>query len=87
MVQYKKKFDDFIYNEGRSRTIDNIQSSKLEELSNEELLSRFDQCSGKFDWMNYNCEHFIDCMSRDKQKSEQLVIYALIGIALFLILK
>ena len=69
----------------RQRTIDEVQDSKLELLSNEEIMLRFEECKGSFNWMKYNCEHFVDCMLREKQVSEQLVNYVLFASVLYLI--
>mgnify|MGYP003626802801 CR=1 FL=1 len=79
----KESFDEFILD----REFVELQESKLEYLTNEELLKRFEKCEGKFDALDYNCEHFVDCMLGDKKKSEQIRIYVLAAIALFIIFK
>tara|TARA_R110000737_G_scaffold182506_1_gene205977 strand:- start:5 stop:388 length:384 start_codon:yes stop_codon:yes gene_type:complete len=79
----KESFDEFILD----REFVELQESKLEYLTNEELLKRFEKCEGKFDALDYNCEHFVDCMLGHKKKSEQLRIYVLAAIALFIIFK
>jgi len=79
----KESFDEFILD----RELVDVQSSNLENLTNEEILIRFDKCEGKFDALDYNCEHFIDCMLGHKKKSEQVRIYVLAAIALFIIFK
>jgi hypothetical protein len=70
-----------------SREIDEILPSKLENLSNEELIYRFKQCDADFDYLRYNCEHFIDCMEGSKPKSEQAFLYALILVTLIVVIK
>lgn len=79
----KETFDNFIL----SRELVALQPSKLENLTNEELLYRFENCKGKFDFLDYNCEHFIDCMMGEKRRSEQVVLYVLTAITLYLIFK
>ena len=69
------------------REIVEVQSNALENLTNSELLIRFNNCQGKFNVLDYNCEHFIDCMLGHKQRSEQVIIYILVGIALWLLYK
>ena len=83
----KQTFDRFIYNEGDIRKVSNISSSKLENLSNIELNLRLNNCNGSFNWLNYNCEHFIDCVSQKKKISEQVLFCGLITTALILIIK
>ena len=70
-----------------SREVEEILPSKLENLSNEELLYRFKQCDDEFDYLRYNCEHFIDCMEGSRPKSEQAVLYALILVTLIVVIK
>tara|TARA_R100001594_G_C3898777_1_gene230281 strand:- start:46 stop:438 length:393 start_codon:yes stop_codon:yes gene_type:complete len=70
-----------------SREIEEILPSKLENLTNDELRIRFQQCQGDFDYVRYNCEHFIDCMEGSKLKSEQAVIYVLVAVVVLLVLK
>lgn len=79
----KESFDEFILD----RELVELQESKLEYLTNKKLLDRFDKCKGKFNAIDYNCEHFIDCMLGHKQKSEQLILYLLGGIAFWLLYK
>ena len=79
----KEPFDEFILD----RELVELQPSNLENLSNEELLIRFENCKGEFDFLDYNCEHFIDCMMGESRRSEQVVLYILTGITLYLIFK
>ncbi len=83
----KEPYNEFITNKGDRRKIAEIKSSKLQNLSNDELLLRFNSCKGNFSWFNYNCEHFVQCVSRRKQKSEQLIIASILAISVVLILK
>jgi len=69
------------------REIEEVQDSYLEQLTNNQLLERFESCQGDFDLLDYNCEHFIDCMMGDLKKSEQIVIYLLGAVLIYLILK
>ena len=54
------------------RVVEEVIDSDLMNLSYDEIKSRFLECRGDFDVLNYNCEHFIDCMLGDERKSEQL---------------
>ena len=71
----------------QEREIAEVLPSSLENLTNEQIIQRFENCDGDFDYLAFNCEHFIDCMEGTTPKSEQLVVYALIGIAILIILK
>ena len=71
----------------QSREIEEILPSSLENMSNEQIMIRFEQCDGDFDYINYNCEHFVDCMEGSTHKSEQAVLYVLILVTLYLALK
>jgi hypothetical protein len=77
-----EKFKDYI--EDRE-ILQVIEDTELMHLGNEELKTRFLECKGDFDWDDYNCEHFIDCMLRHNQSSEQkelaLQLLAIAGLA------
>lgn len=83
----KQTYNNFIYNNGDVRKVSSVSKSKLENLSNIELNLRFNNCNGGFNWLNYNCEHFIDCVSKKKKRSEQLLFCGLIATVLILIKK
>jgi hypothetical protein len=61
------------------RTVVDITNSPLMYLSNNELKERYLNCSGNFDVVRYNCEHFIDCMHGRKYGSEQVKTVVLFG--------
>jgi hypothetical protein len=61
------------------RTIVDVTNSPLMLLSNDELKQRYLDCSGSFDLVRYNCEHFIDCMHGRKYGSEQVKTVVLFG--------
>ena len=63
-----ESIDDFLV----GRDIVEVKDSNLSDLSYEELSERFSNCYGEFDTINYNCEHFIDCMRGKELHSEQL---------------
>lgn len=66
------------------RVVEETFESKLMSYSKDELYRAFDRCKGEFDTLNYNCEHFIDCMLGHPHKSEQLYRVGLITAALLL---
>ena len=66
------------------RVVEETFESKLMSYSKDELYRDFDRCKGEFDTLNYNCEHFIDCMLGHPHKSEQLYRVGLITAALLL---
>ena len=53
------------------REVVDIIDSDLMNYDNNTLKTRFLGCKGDFDWNDYNCEHFIDCMLGERQVSEQ----------------
>tara|TARA_R100000005_G_C4930339_1_gene159628 strand:+ start:299 stop:688 length:390 start_codon:yes stop_codon:yes gene_type:complete len=53
------------------REVVEIIDSDLINFNNEYLKAKFQECKGDFDWNDYNCEHFIDCMLGERQFSEQ----------------
>tara|TARA_R110002020_G_scaffold9719_3_gene38113 strand:+ start:1306 stop:1692 length:387 start_codon:yes stop_codon:yes gene_type:complete len=54
------------------RVVEDVFESDLMLYSEDELHARFLECRGDFDALNYNCEHFIDCMLGHNQQSEQI---------------
>ena len=82
----KQSYEDFIYNEGDVRKVSEVKRSKLENLTNNEIITRFNKCAGDFHWLDYNCEHFVDCMLKNKIRSEQINLYALTAITLIILL-
>jgi len=62
------------------RQIVEVINTPLMKLTNEELKARFLNCQGEFDAINYNCEHFVDCMLGHRRISEQLQDIALVSI-------
>ena len=77
-------FDKFM----KGRTIEFVKPTKLINKSNKYIFDKFNNlCQKPYDLINYNCEHFIDCMMSDSQKSEQLHTIAYIGLAGFILYK
>ena len=66
------------------RIVEETFESDLMSYSKEQLYEAFNRCKGEFDTLNYNCEHFIDCMLGHPHKSEQLYRVGLITVALLL---
>lgn len=75
-----ESFEDY----SEDRIVEETFESDLMSYSKEQLYEAFNRCKGEFDTLNYNCEHFIDCMLGHEQKSEQLRTVGLISVALLL---
>lgn len=72
------------------RVIEEVFETDLMDLPDNELYLRFLECKGDFDAVNYNCEHFIDCMLGHEQSSEQLrkiLLYTLLGVVVYKVLR
>mgnify|MGYP003388674997 CR=1 FL=1 len=72
------------------RVIEEVFETELMELPDDELYHRFIKCKGDFNAVNYNCEHFIDCMLGHEQNSEQLrtiLLYTLLGVVVYKVLR
>lgn len=77
-------FDNWI----KTRKIISIQNTKLTDISNKNIIEKFKKiCFKKYNLLNYNCEHFIDCMLDNKNKSEQINNWFLSGIIILICLK
>jgi len=63
-----ESFEDY----SEDRIVDETFESDLTTYTEEELYRAFNRCKGDFDAINYNCEHFIDCMLGHNHKSEQM---------------
>lgn len=63
------RLDDFL----KSRRKVSIKPSRLSGRSTQEILYRFESCPHQYHLLNYNCEHFIDCMLSQPYQSPQLV--------------
>lgn len=82
-----EELDDWIL----TRKIVSVNDTNLVNLCNEVIINRFNTvCKGQYNLINYNCEHFIDCMLSKKHQSEQLrkwVVGIAVAILLFLYYK
>lgn len=67
----------------QTRTITSIKRTWLNQLTETELQTRFNACKGDFNLLNYNCEHFIDCMLGDEPNSAQLNYVVITVLILF----
>jgi hypothetical protein len=65
---------DTLDNYLESREIIEIRNTHLNNLPINYILNRFNEdCKQTYHVINYNCEHFIDCMLNEQHQSEQLV--------------
>tara|TARA_R100000951_G_scaffold106917_1_gene101830 strand:- start:741 stop:1130 length:390 start_codon:yes stop_codon:yes gene_type:complete len=71
----------------KDREIHSISHSNLEILSNKEILLRFEHCKSNWDVLNFNCEHFIDCMTNRNRNSEQLLKFIVFSTIVILLIK
>ena len=61
-----------------TRTKIEVKDTDLILDSNESIIDRFEmECKKQYRLFNYNCEHFIDCMLDQPQKSEQIQTWIL----------
>ena len=79
----KETLDKFLKN----REVYEIESSNLERFSNKEILLRFEHCKSNWDVLNFNCEHFVDCMTNRNRNSEQLLKFIVFSTLVVLIIK
>lgn len=79
----KETIDVFLEN----REIHSIKSSNLNKLSNRDIILRFEHCKSSWDVLNFNCEHFVDCMTNSNRNSEQLLKYIIFTTIIILLIK
>ncbi len=72
-------FSEFI----KGRTIEYVKPTFLCNKSNKYIIDKFYSCKKPYDLLNYNCEHFIDCMLSNNHNSEQVVNFVAICCAAF----
>ena len=71
----------------KNREIDSILPSNLEKLSNKDILLRFEHCKSNWDVLNFNCEHFVDCMTNRNKNSQQLLKFIVFSTIVILLIK
>jgi len=79
----KETLDKFL----KDREIYEILPSNLEQLSNKDILLRFEHCKSRWDVLNFNCEHFVDCMTNRNRNSEQLLKFIVFSTIIILLIK
>ena len=71
----------------KNREIADVIPSNLENISNKDILLRFEHCKSNWDVLNFNCEHFIDCMTNRNRNSEQLLKFIVFSTIIILLIK
>jgi len=71
----------------KEREVYKMLPSSLEALSNKDIMLRFNHCKSRWDVLNFNCEHFIDCMTNRNRNSEQLLKIIVVSTIFILLIR